>query len=270
MTHSPESRADSPPGTAVPKPRGEAEQATTADAGRAAAALTALHPLRERLAGLVNGLDDPATAAPCALPGWSRAHLISHLARNADALVNLLTWARTGVEHQAYASDADRDADIEEGAKRAAQMLQEDLAAASGRLHAAFEEMPADAWSAEVVDRQGCGIPAHQIPWMRVTELVVHIVDLQAGVGFDDVLSDIGDVALIEVMDSVVRTYSGREVPPARVNVLLPGGGQHSWTIGSGQPVVLSGDVADALSWLTGRGDGADLDGDVPELPAWR
>ncbi|MGH3624386.1 MAG: maleylpyruvate isomerase N-terminal domain-containing protein, partial [Sciscionella sp.] len=139
MTDSPESPADAPAGTGVPEPR----QAASTGEQRAAAALTALRPLGERLARVMSELDDSATAAPCALPGWSRAHLISHLARNADAMLNLLTWAKTGVEHQAYASDADRDADIEKGAKRVAQMLQEDLAAASGRLHAAFEEMPA-------------------------------------------------------------------------------------------------------------------------------
>jgi maleylpyruvate isomerase len=35
-------------------------------------------------------------AAPSALPGWSRAHVLTHVARNADAMINLLTWARTG------------------------------------------------------------------------------------------------------------------------------------------------------------------------------
>jgi hypothetical protein len=34
--------------------------------------------------------------APCALEGWSRRHLVSHFARNADAVGNLLAWARTG------------------------------------------------------------------------------------------------------------------------------------------------------------------------------
>ena len=36
-----------------------------------------------------------AFRAPSALPGWTRAHVLTHLARNADAMVNLLTWART-------------------------------------------------------------------------------------------------------------------------------------------------------------------------------
>ena len=40
-------------------------------------------------------LDDDALAAPSQLPGWDRAHVVGHLARNADALQNLVTWARS-------------------------------------------------------------------------------------------------------------------------------------------------------------------------------
>ncbi len=42
--------------------------------------------------------------------------MLTHVARNADAMINLLTWARTGVPTPAYASDQQRDADIEAGA----------------------------------------------------------------------------------------------------------------------------------------------------------
>jgi maleylpyruvate isomerase len=51
----------------------------------------------DRLAGV--DLDGPSL-----LPGWSRRTVIAHVARNADALCNLLTWARTGVETPMYAS----------------------------------------------------------------------------------------------------------------------------------------------------------------------
>ena len=50
------------------------------------------------------------------LPGWSRGHVLAHIAGNADSLVNLLTWAATGVEHPQYASQEARDAAIEAGA----------------------------------------------------------------------------------------------------------------------------------------------------------
>ena len=49
-----------------------------------------------RLLATAGSLDaDPS--APSLLPGWTRGHVLTHVARNADSLVNLLTWARTGV-----------------------------------------------------------------------------------------------------------------------------------------------------------------------------
>ncbi len=59
---------------------------------------------------------DASLTTPSHLPGWSRAHVIAHVARNAHALVNLLTWARTGVETPMYADDHQRTNEIEANA----------------------------------------------------------------------------------------------------------------------------------------------------------
>ena len=48
----------------------------------------------------------------------TRAHVLTHVARNADAMANLIQWARTGTPTPAYASREQRDADIAAGAKR--------------------------------------------------------------------------------------------------------------------------------------------------------
>ena len=39
----------------------------------------------------IEGLTDDQAREPSLLPGWSRGHVLTHLARNADAMVNLLT-----------------------------------------------------------------------------------------------------------------------------------------------------------------------------------
>ena len=44
----------------------------------------------------VAGLDEQSISAPSILPGWTRKHLVAHVAANADALGNLVRWARTG------------------------------------------------------------------------------------------------------------------------------------------------------------------------------
>ncbi|MFI9324466.1 maleylpyruvate isomerase N-terminal domain-containing protein [Kitasatospora aureofaciens] len=42
-------------------------------------------------------LCDAGVRAPSLLPGWSRGHVLTHLARNADGGRRLPSWARTGV-----------------------------------------------------------------------------------------------------------------------------------------------------------------------------
>src|SRR5262245_22960950 len=109
----------------------------------------------ERLDLIFAGLDEHTMHRPSRLPGWSRAHVVTHLARNADALVNLMTWARTGVEHPMYASRADRDADIDEGARRLAQVIREDLIAACARLEVAADRLTGSDWQATIAHRTG-------------------------------------------------------------------------------------------------------------------
>ena len=105
----------------------------------------------------VAALDDVAVAQPSALPGWTRGHVISHLARNAEALNNLVTWARTGVPTPMYASPEARDADIEASAGLGAQALRADLAGAASTLTTAFNSLTPDA----VAD--GCGDPGRPV-----------------------------------------------------------------------------------------------------------
>ncbi|MEU8615746.1 maleylpyruvate isomerase N-terminal domain-containing protein, partial [Actinoplanes sp. NPDC048791] len=66
--------------------------------------MTDVDQATERLIRTAEGLEDSAMSAPSALPGWTVGHVLTHVARNADAYTNLLTWARTGVETPAYAS----------------------------------------------------------------------------------------------------------------------------------------------------------------------
>src|SRR3954464_8133390 len=107
------------------------------------------------VARLVDGLTDDELAATSGLPSWTRAHVVAHLARNADALVNLLTWARTGVETPMYPSREARDAGIEATAALSPAQLRADHAAACARFADAVEAMPAPAWTATLRNAQG-------------------------------------------------------------------------------------------------------------------
>ena len=70
----------------------------------------------ERLLTTATALSDAQVREPSSLPGWTRGHVLTHIARNADGLGNLLIWARTGTETPMYPSARSRGDDIEAGA----------------------------------------------------------------------------------------------------------------------------------------------------------
>src|SRR6266436_585147 len=63
----------------------------------------------QRLLGTAREIADPELRRPSLLPGWTRAHVLAHLARGADAMRHLLVGARSGEDRPAYASEQERD-----------------------------------------------------------------------------------------------------------------------------------------------------------------
>jgi maleylpyruvate isomerase len=198
---------------------------------------------------------------PSLLPGWNRRHVLAHLARNADAMVNLLTWARTGVETPAYPSDEARDAGIAETANLEPEQLEADVLGGIARLNAAVKAMPPHGWAAQLRARQGHAISAVDVIWMRCREAYVHSVDLNSGVLF----SDIPDEVLAGVVDDVFRTWERTDTAPDVVVFA----GDREWGTGS---VAVSGALPDVAAWLSGRspGEGLRADGELPKLPTWK
>jgi maleylpyruvate isomerase len=214
----------------------------------------------EHLATALGRLVESDYARPSLLPGWTRAHVLAHLARNADGLVNLLTWARTGTETPMYASPEARDRDIEQTAARPPRELEADVLGATGRLAAAVREMPPHAWAATVRTSRGKEIAAADVVRMRAQEVWVHAVDLDSGVEFAEVPAEV----LAYVVDEVFRTWDARDEVP---DVVLFAG-DREW--GTGR-LAVAGSLPDAAAWVTGRSDGGGLraDGPLPQLPRW-
>ncbi|MCP2268334.1 maleylpyruvate isomerase [Actinokineospora diospyrosa] len=239
-------------------------------ASRAESAHQAVREAWVVLHRVVGDLPDAAYREPSGLPGWSRGHVVSHLARNADALVNLLTWARTGVEHPAYTSRADRDADIADGAARLPQVIREDLYAACDRFHTAIARMGEADWTATVLHPSGRALPAAEVPELALFEAWNHLVDLDRGVGY----AEIPAAHLDRLLDLAVRPYRSRaDGAPLRLVADLPDGRQRTWELAiadqSSSSREVAGDAAAVLGWLTGRTAGTGLTGALPELGAW-
>lgn len=221
--------------------------------------LVSVRDASERLLTAVAALDNAVVTEPSRLPGWSLGHVLAHIARNADALVNVLEG------RPMYASAETRDADIERDAARPLDIQLADLRDSTARFQAAGAA-PAD-WSRTVHLRNGVADTAARVPLRRWAEVELHHVDL--GIGYE--LEDLPEDFLRREIDFLAQRFIGRpDVPATALRTddglsLTTGGGAE------GGPVVVEGAAAELLGWLAGRRDGSGLavkGGDLPSLPA--
>jgi maleylpyruvate isomerase len=220
------------------------------------------HDGTRRLLAALDELPDAALTAPTALPGWTRRYLIAHVAANADALRNLVYWARTGEERRMYSSAGQREADIVAGSARPAAELREWAVQASDALAADLDALSDAAWDATIITAQGVTRPAREIPWMRAREVYIHAVDLAAGTAW----ADLPAAFLAALLDDVCARRSAQGGGPALALAATDSG--HAWEVaGAGAPVPVSAPLADLAAYLSGRPCPA-LPA-APSLPAW-
>ncbi|MFD3993595.1 maleylpyruvate isomerase family mycothiol-dependent enzyme [Streptomyces sp. NPDC058583] len=210
----------------------------------------------ERLLTAAASLDNAATAEPSRLPGWTRGHVLAHVARNADALVNVLRGLPM------YPDAATRDADIERDSGRPLDVQLADLRETADRFRSVGAE-PAD-WSRTVELRNGVLDSASRIPFRRWVEVDLHHVDL--GIGYE--LEDLPEEFVSREIDFLADRFHGLETVPA--TTLRADGGQTWKTGGTTGGVAVTGSPVGILGWLAGRRDGTALEtegGPLPKLP---
>jgi maleylpyruvate isomerase len=66
----------------------------------------------QRYLHALTGLDDESAGQPSVLPGWSRAHVVAHVSRNADAFTRVLRSAAAGEAASMYDTQDAREHDI--------------------------------------------------------------------------------------------------------------------------------------------------------------
>jgi maleylpyruvate isomerase len=220
----------------------------------------------QRYLATVNRLTAADLRGPSHLPGWSRAHVVAHVSRNAEAIQRLLHWARTGEPTPMYVSDEVRDRDIEQSARLSPEELAADAAETAALLEAAARGLPADRLEETVSSTLGSpAFPVRRAGAMRRIEVEVHHADLDAGYAAHDWPADLHDLLLKRRRRELTEraglvlalTDRGEEVPLGRV---------------SSDPAVVAGLTADVVWWLLGRGSGEGLrcsTGQLPELGKW-
>ncbi|MET7619567.1 maleylpyruvate isomerase family mycothiol-dependent enzyme [Streptomyces sp. NPDC005408] len=226
--------------------------------------LASVREATDRLLTEAAGLDDAAAAGPSRLPGWSRGHVLAHLSRNAEALVNVLEG------RPMYVSGEAREADIERDAPRPPAVQLADVRDTAAAFQAAGG-VPAD-WSRTVELRNGITDAAARVPFRRLAEVELHHVDLDVGYELEDLPEEFTD----REISFLTERFSGRpDLPPTRVvaSDREPGAKDSGeWHTGGteGAPVTVTGPAAAVLGWLAGRRDGTGLDTGgalLPKLP---
>jgi maleylpyruvate isomerase len=223
----------------------------------------------DRLLSSASGMSDEDMREPSLLPDWSRGHVLTHVARNADGLANLLTWAKTGIETPQYPSREVRDAQIDTGAGRSADEILADLARSAKVFEARARELPSAAWLTEVRGLRGPAHPAWFTLRRRLSEVEIHHVDLAAGYQPADWPDWFVAEMLLRVCGQVREDPAApdaelREASTGTIYALQP----------DGKPAVtITGPGHALLAWLIGRSNGADLSADpagpLPAVPPY-
>ena len=201
-------------------------------------------------------LSDADLAGPSPLPGWQRRHVVAHVARNAEGVCRLLSWARTGEPNPMYPSVESREEGIQTSARAEPDALRADVATTAARFLAECDALPTEAWSAMIETTRSGPVVAAVVPWFRSREMWIHAVDLDAGAGFADFPTEMSS-GLVTELSTGLHTRSA-----ADLRLLATDTGQE-WTIGSGATPVRAS-VAELAEWLTGRCTRPEA-----ELPPW-
>lgn len=221
-----------------------------------------LQAATDRLLTAVAELGDSAVTEPSLLPGWTRGHVLAHLARNADALVNVLEG------RPMYASAEVRDADIDAGAPRSIAEQYEDMRGTAERLAKVMAGLTDAQWRGTVELRNGITDTADNIPFRRLVEIELHHLDLGIGYTLDELPGAFTDRAI----GYLVKRFTGHADVPA---LELRAEDGRTWTTGTSPAAdtdaqVVVGSPGALVGWLAGRSTGSGLTASapLPTLPA--
>ncbi|WP_280953298.1 maleylpyruvate isomerase family mycothiol-dependent enzyme [Acidipropionibacterium timonense] len=202
----------------------------------------------QRLLGATMAITDEHWQSPSRLPGWTRAHVATHLARGADALSRVCSAL---VDHRPpvpmYDSQQERTTAIERGSERPGIELQIDLDTSAGRLHEWFDDLEKVDPATPVILLPDVVVHAHDLPAVRLAEVLLHHVDLD--VGFD--LASIDDLSARVLVEWVCfRLRRRRDIPALHV---VTDSGLTDRIGGTGFATTVSGPDAVLAGWLSGR-----------------
>jgi len=131
-----------------------------------------------RLDETLQSVDHDTVRRPSRLPDWTIAHVLTHIARNAESYVRMLDAAGRGVSVEQYPGGLDqRASDIDAGSRRPAYELVDDVRTTTTELEATWARMSPEAWRGHGLTL-GAEWPCRVLPFHRWREVELHHVDL--------------------------------------------------------------------------------------------
>jgi maleylpyruvate isomerase len=230
------------------------------------ALLTELHKAADVVASQAGKLTEEDVTAPSALPGWTRGHVLAHIAGISNAMARQLEYASRGETVELYDGGQEgRTKAIGMAAGHTLAQHRADLDSALERALRAFDALDATGWQVPISYRGGVVLDGGSALWR---ELVIHASDLNTGLGPE---------TWSRTFCEQLFGFLAARVPEGQKFVLQPLG-LPPVTIGTGnRSTVISGMLTDIAAWLAGREPtlgslraSAAADGvDLPELLAW-
>lgn len=231
--------------------------------------------LRASTADLVQGLaelqwSDADVAAPSLCAGWTRGHVLTHIARNAEGIADTIAGALRDEIVERYPGGWDaRNAAIDDGARRPYAALVADVRDTAERLDRVLGAVgEADAWGKPTAED---GTPEGWV-YRRWREVEVHRVDLAADYSPDRWPPLFVTTVLGESMDSLESRVDGAvHVTVTADGSIAPEHVGTEWRAGEGEPTEVRGPDWAVLAWLIGRPAAApDALTATPPLRPWR
>lgn len=216
----------------------------------------------QHLLGNTISLTDDEWQSLSLAPGWTRAHLATHLSMNAEAFARVITSQLAGTSEVMYPSRKERLAKIERGSEREGMALQIQLDASADQFTAALDTAEERLDPATVIQvSPTSSIRFDMVPLARLNEVLLHHVDLN--IGFK--IGEIDDTLARFLLEWNVYLLTNAAGYP-RIELQSDSGfrarfGSH------GTPLPVTGSDRLLLGWITGRIESSHFDASLPWLP---
>ena len=212
----------------------------------------------------LNTLTDAEARRPSKLAGWTIAHVLTHVARNADSHASMFLAAQAGaVADQYLGGMAQRTADIEAGADRDATSLIADVRVSLERLEAAWQATEPAGWAHGLGRTGNAGErPLGDLVFRRWRETEVHHVDLGRAFRWADWSPEYVDLELDRTIADLAPRLPGATALRIEADDTIG-----AWVV---EPVraprvTVRASKHELLAWLLGRHDRPDW----PMLAPW-